>query len=207
MALALSACTANKKTTFYLLKSIEPSTSLTQNNNTEQKPRHIYLNTVKFPDYLDRPQMVLREDDYQLQFNEFHRWAEPLSDNFTQVLSENLTARLDPPYTVITDALHRTEASYQLLITVLRLDVSTDNQAVLKTKWRLLSKSDHVLIDYQTDQWRIPIKKTHYRSGVEAQSKAIALFTDQIAKAILALPKQQHLLIPNINNIIRKKAL
>jgi len=80
--LALSACSVSPKSNIYLLKAIEP----VQDKLVAQKPISIYLQSVDFPDYLDRPQMVLRKDSVTLDVEQFQRWGEPLNISFERVL-------------------------------------------------------------------------------------------------------------------------
>lgn len=48
---------------------------------------------VSFPSYLDRPQLVSHNSQFQVQIAEFDRWAEPLQENLTRVIQENLQLR------------------------------------------------------------------------------------------------------------------
>src|SRR3546814_11447622 len=45
---------------------------------------------VTLPAYLDRPDIVTRSTDNRLELADFDDWAEPLDDNITRVLAENL---------------------------------------------------------------------------------------------------------------------
>jgi hypothetical protein len=65
------------------------------------------------------------------------------------------------------------------------MDVDLKNQAVLKVKWTLMAEN--------STQWRnnvisVPVPyENNYESGVEAQSKTIALFADIVAKTIKSI--------------------
>jgi len=50
----------------------------------------INLELVDFPDYLDRLQIVTRDKNNRIEFSEANRWAEPLQNNLTRILRENL---------------------------------------------------------------------------------------------------------------------
>ncbi len=178
LPLILVACSTTQPSKFYLLSSMETS----QRYKEPQLGQYaILVKPIKFPEYLDRPQMVLRENDYKLQFNEFHRWAEPLKDNFIRVFMENLNSRIAPANALFFSELGGIQPNYQLAIEVFRLDVNADNQAVLSVKWALLTGKNNQHIKTQSKEYSIPFKDNSYLSGVEAQSKAISQFTDQIA--------------------------
>ena len=67
------------------------------------------------------------------------------------------------------------------------MDVSSNNQAVLKVRWSLLSVEDESLLNNQDDEYTLSINDKSHESGVEAQSKLIALFADQVAESIRLL--------------------
>ena len=51
----------------------------------------IGLATVVVPEYLNRNEIVVNLDNTVYQLAEFNQWAEPLNENLTRVLEENLT--------------------------------------------------------------------------------------------------------------------
>ena len=184
--LTITACTPKQHTSFYLLKSIA---------SVEQETRKylplnqtiVLVKTIKFPDYLDRPQMVLRENEYKFKLSEYHRWAEPLQEDFTRVLIENIHTRVPMVNTLPYSELKGKKATHKLWIEVLQMDVSSTNQAVLKVRWSLLSVDDDSLLNKQDDEYTLFINNKSHESGVEAQSKLIALFADQVAESIRLL--------------------
>ena len=74
---------ATEPSRFFVLRPV-PTTS-------EPAPKGdaiaIGVGPVVFPAYLDRPEMVTQVSANELNVDEFHRWAEPLRDNFTGVLA------------------------------------------------------------------------------------------------------------------------
>ena len=186
LSLALTACTQKQHTSFYLLKSIDPVNQITDPNPSHHQTI-VLLKTIKFPDYLDRPQMVLRENDYQFKFSEYHRWAEPLQEDFTRVLIENIHTRAPKANLLDYTELRGKKATHHLWIEVLQMDISTNNQAVLKVRWDLLPTDSERLMKKQTREYSLKIKDKSHKSGVKAQSKLIALFADQVAESIRLL--------------------
>src|SRR5262245_66066254 len=90
--LGLGAC-ASTPSRFYILNALTASDTMAATAG-EQGPV-IGVGPIMLPKYLDRPQIVTRASRNQLTLGEFDRWAEPLQDNVTSVLAENL-ARLIP---------------------------------------------------------------------------------------------------------------
>lgn len=194
--LLVVACTSNNSATFYLLKPIPSSNlKLIQNNDATAKIT-VLVKLVNFPEYLDQPQMVIRENDYKLQINEDHRWAEPIKNDFTRVFVKNLNSRITPNDARVYSKLDGSKPDYQLSIEVFQMDVNMDDEAVLKSEWSLSTGKKAKLVTRQNNEYIVPIKNNSFESGVEAQSKAIGLLADQIAETIRTLPKQ---------SVIRKK--
>lgn len=176
LSFLLSACSSHQPTSFYLLKAIDSNIEV---SDSQTKDIIVLVNPIKFPEYLDRPQMIIRDSDYKLQLSEKHRWAEPLKNEFTRVLIANLNNRIYPSHALAYSELNGAQAEIQLSIEVLQLDVNTDNQAVLSIKWA--SKNDKNIKRF-TKRFNIPIKDKSYESRIEAQSQAIAIFTDHVVE-------------------------
>ncbi|MEE9328218.1 MAG: PqiC family protein [Cocleimonas sp.] len=183
------ACTSNNSATFYLLKPI-PSSNLkfTQNNAAIDKIT-VLVKLVNFPEYLDQPQMVIRENDYKLQINEDHRWAEPIVNDFTRVFVKNLDSRIAPNDARVYSRLDGVKPDYQLSIEVFQMDVNMDDEAVLKTEWSLSTGKKAKWVTRRSSEYKVTIKDNSFESGVEAQSKAIGLLADQIAEYLQTLQK------------------
>ncbi len=188
LTLSLLSCASYQQTTYYLLTTIEPeSVTPTLEIKSNSTLMRVLVKNIKFPDYLNRPQMVLREGNYKLELSEYHRWAEPLKDDFTRVFIKNLNARVIPNIASDFAGLEGVKPSHQLSIEVLRMDVNTNNQAILKTRWSLSTEKNNGLIKNKKGEFSIPINNKSHESAVEAQSKAIALFADQIATTLQML--------------------
>jgi len=182
LALLLVACSTDPATSFYLLKAVEPSDI--KQKSPQLKRITVLVNPIKFPEYLDRPQMVIRDSAYKFQLNEHHRWAEPLKNEFTRVFIQNLNSRIMPNQALVYSEPHGTHPNINLSIEVLRLDINTDNQAVLSIKWAYWVGQETTYIKWLKYEDYVPVKIKSYESRVEAQSEAIALFTDYVVATI-----------------------
>ncbi len=186
LSLFLVACSSTSSTQFYLLKAINPENI--EINRPQLKNLTILLKPIKFPEYLDRPQMVTRDSTYKLKLSENHRWAEPLSNEFSRVLIKNLSNRITPNHILEYSELNGLQPDIHLSITVLRLDINEDNQAVLSVKWSYWTENKAAIKRF-SNEYSVPIKDKTYESRVEAQSQAIALFTDAVVESLWPLYK------------------
>lgn len=180
----LSACSSHQPTSFYLLKAIDTETI--QPQQFQQQGITVLVNAIKFPEYLDRPQMVIRDSDYKLQLSEKHRWAEPLKNEFSRVFIADLNHRIVPNHALVYSELNGIKQSMDLSIEVLQLDVNTDDQAVLSVKWRLSPTNKEKQTAIISQKYSTPVSNKDYGARVEAQSKTISLFADHVAKIILS---------------------
>jgi uncharacterized protein len=113
--LGLGACTSTPAR-FYILNTL-PAAETRPATAAEQGPV-IGVGPITVPKYLDRPQIVSRAGRHQVTLGEFDRWAEPLPDNMTRVLAENL-ALLIPTDHMLLYAWPRSAAlDYQVQVEV-----------------------------------------------------------------------------------------
>ncbi len=181
----LVAC-STPSTYFYLLKAIEPENI--QLKKFQSEPIIVLVNPIKFPEYLDRPQIIVRDNDYKFKLSKNHRWAEPLKNEFTRVFTKNLNSRIAPDHAVMYSELNGAKATINLSIEVLRLDVNTEGQAILSVNWAYWTEKNAEKTIKLSGEYDVPVKDKNYQSRTEAQSKAIAIFTDYVAKTIRPLP-------------------
>ena len=95
LLILLGGCSSSSPTRFYVLRSWSDSM-----NKKELQPSDrercvsIGVGPVKVADYLDRPQIVTRVTPNEVKIAEFDQWAEPLGQNISRVLADNLSALL-----------------------------------------------------------------------------------------------------------------
>ena len=181
--LALSACSVSPKSNIYLLKAIEP----VQAKSVAQKPISIYLQSVNFPDYLDRPQMVLRKDAVTLDIEEFQRWGEPLNISFERVFRGNLEMRLASATVLSKKTFSAMVFDYQLAIDVSRFDTDAQQQAILQLNWTILNGLGNKILFFSPDTITVIIKADNFQARVEAQSAAVAILADKVAVQLRGL--------------------
>ena len=86
---------------FFTLSSLPQVEQATLKNSTKPEKMFLGIGPIKFPSYLDRQEMVVRSAQNRFDVSEHDRWAEPLQENFSRVLSENLALLLDTDLIII----------------------------------------------------------------------------------------------------------
>jgi uncharacterized lipoprotein YmbA len=93
--LALAGCSLSRQpppTRLYVLTPLPAAEQAAQ--TAAPRSDTIGVGPVTLPQYANRLQIVTGNTSPELQRASFERWAEPLEDNFTRVLAENLSLLL-----------------------------------------------------------------------------------------------------------------
>jgi uncharacterized lipoprotein YmbA len=184
--LALAGCLGGPSvpTNFYMLSPLSPSQAETSAVTTEGRIR-IGLVTVVVPEYLNRNEIVVNLDNTVYQLAEFNQWAEPLSDNLTRVLEENLTNLLRND---LIDVFLSSDSSipldYRMEVDVLRLDGNLGDQVTLVAQWALLEAEEDALILMRRSEYQEPAADNSYKGLVMAKSRTIEKLSRDMAAAI-----------------------
>ena len=184
--LALAGCLGGPSapTNFYMLSPLSPSQAGIS-PATEEARIHIGLETVVVPEYLDRNEIVVNLDNTVYQLAEFDQWAEPLSDNLTRVLGQNLTNLLrDDSIGVILASETSIPLDYRLEVDVLRLDGNLGDQVTLVAQWALLEGEDDDLKLVRRSEYQERAADKTYKGLVLAQSRTVEKLSRDIAAAI-----------------------
>ncbi len=184
--LALAGCLggASAPTNFYMLSTLGPSQAKTATTTAEDRIR-IGLATVVVPEYLNRNEIVVNLDDTVYQLAEFNQWAEPLNDNLTRVLAENLTNLLqDTLISVFLSSDSSIPPDYRLEVDVLRLDGNLGGRVALVAQWALLEAEEDDLILMRRAEYQEPTAGKTYKGLVLAKSRTIETLSRDIAAAI-----------------------
>ena len=129
VTILLVACGSTPQSNHYLL------TSMIDEVPSGGSPS-LGVGPVDIPEYLNRDSMVYRVGDNQLQITSSERWAEPLGDGVSRVLSLNLASLLNTG-DIQTFPFHpRRKPDFGVKLRVHSLD-SRDSSARLVAEWLL----------------------------------------------------------------------
>jgi len=181
--LNLWGCVNTQPTHFYLLQAMDSSTNSVM-VETKKSGVSLGLGPISFPKYLDRPHIVTRISSHEIDLAEFHKWAEPLEDNVANVLDENLSALLSTDRIVPYPWKRSNPPDYQLSLDVIQLDGQKNQEAVLKVRWTLVADDGKRLLQKKTSQFSEILRGSEYEDLVEAMSRMLASFSQEIADVI-----------------------
>ena len=183
LSLALAGCLGSRSapTSFYMLSPFSPSQAGTSPAAAEARI-HIGLETVGVAEYLNRNEIVVNLDNTVYKLADFDKWAEPLSNNLTRVLEENLTNLLrDDSFDVILASASSITLDYRLEVDVFRLDGNLVDKATLLARWAILGTDEDDLKLMRRSKYQESAEDKTYKGMVLAQSRAIEKLSQDIA--------------------------
>jgi len=176
----LAGCSVTRPSKFYLLTPVKE-----RGVSTLSIPAPaLGIGPVAFPAYLDRPEIVLRSGDNELNYAGSHRWAEPLKTAFSHTLSENLSIMLPTDRTVIHPWPRSTALDYQVIVNVTRFDADTGGTVILTAGWELIRSRDSTVMKRNKATYTEAAGSTDYPAVVAAQSRAVERLSLDIAATI-----------------------
>ena len=176
----LAACASSPPATFYTLSATAPQGS------AAGKAFSVAVDAPALPALVDRPQLVLRQDDNRVTLDEQHRWAEPLRNGLGRVVAENLSRLLGQPQVVAYPHGAGLDPDYRVRIDVQRFDLQTGDAATLDAVWTVRAAAGGSPRTGST-RARQEAGETQ-ESAVAAMSRAAGTLSADVAAAIRALP-------------------
>jgi uncharacterized protein len=146
---------------------------------------------VRLPAYLDRREIVMRVAPSRFDLSENDRWAEPLDENLTHVLTQNLSVLLGSdqiiPYPWPLDQ----KPHYRVEIQVLRFESNSAGEAQLSARWAVIDDTGKGTPNLKASRLTRPAKEKTTDGAVAALSETVADLSREIAKTVMALDRQR----------------
>jgi uncharacterized lipoprotein YmbA len=189
IAAIVVGCGETKPSKFYSLSSmVQNQPGATPTSQTSEAS--IGVGPVELPKYLDRPTIVSFATPNRVDISEYERWAEPLSDNFTRTLAENLSALLGASrvdtYPFMPGAPRLFDR--QVLVDVSQFRQVPDNKVELRAAWRVVEPERRRNLANGSFATLEPIEGQSVDAVVAAMSRAVAVLSREIAGRMRELP-------------------
>lgn len=176
LAALLAGC-ATKSSRFYTLSpSATPAATMSADTSISVGP-------VLIPAAVDRPQIVVRTGPNQVFLNDFERWASPLNDDIARVITENLVSMLGTPNVTVFPKSATVDASYRVLINILRFESEPGKEAAFDALWTVSSRKEGESISRRTTIVE-PVQGGGYTELVAAHSRILGRLSGEIAAEI-----------------------
>ncbi len=170
---------------FFALTSL-PRTSQRARSTAETNALALGIGPVKFPGYLDRQQFVTRISQNRFAVAENDRWAEPLEENFSRVLSQNLSILLQTNRIVAFPWERNQRPTYQVQVEVLRFEPNAEQIVELWARWIILDDAKKP-IGMKESFLTQPTRDKSTEASVAAMSEVVGGLSQEIAASIRGL--------------------
>lgn len=182
-ALMLASCAGTSAPTqFYTLA---PTVEASASKAPVAKKLFVGVGPVTLADYLDRPQIIVRDSAYKVTLSTFDNWAGPLDTGLPTVLVANLAALLPQDDVVMVPQPFVTPLDYQVRINFSRFDIDGAGNAVTEAQWQVFDVKKNAIIATQNSVLREAAGTgTGTEAGVAALSRTLGALSREMAKAI-----------------------
>jgi uncharacterized lipoprotein YmbA len=183
----LAGCLApTTPTRFYVLDS-QPGPAPTGPDTSKLA---IGIAPIDLPDYLDRPEMVIRQGDNRLILGDFDKWGERLDQLLGRTLAEDLATRLGTP-NIFQMPLQRDQTlDYVIVLDIYRFEGTDKDVAVLDTRWRIFDRDGARLRVTSRKLFEVKLSDAGFRALATALSTAVADLSDALTDSIRSLVKR-----------------
>jgi uncharacterized lipoprotein YmbA len=179
--LLLAGCAQVAPTNFYTLAA----TAEPRRGAARERRLVIGLGPVTLPAYLDRPDIVTRLGENQMQLADLHKWAEPLEPLLTRIMAQDLYALLDAEDVIPLPQRRDVPLDRVVEVEVTRLDADATGRVVFDARWRVYgADGDRLLTSGRSTITEQGAPPPDYDAIVAAMSRAVAAGTRDIATAI-----------------------
>jgi uncharacterized lipoprotein YmbA len=185
-AFLLAGCSSTPLTKFYELNSLptgqqeNPAASLVEDIA-------IGVGPVEFPGSLDRPQIVTRKSQNQVEISEFHRWASSLPQGFSRVLAKNISTLLPTDRVAVYPWDDTFSPTYQVKLNVEQFDGQLGERVSLRVIWSLVGQEGKKELVVRKTLIEEPVLTNDYDGLVAAESNALATLSREIVEEIRSL--------------------
>jgi uncharacterized lipoprotein YmbA len=203
LTMMIAGCASSPPSSFFTLSPIPESER--QSSDISGGTLSIGIGPVVFPQFLDRPQLVVRDGSNRLTLEEFNRWGGTVQDDFLRVWGENLAYLLDTSRIVIFPSESRMPLDFRITAEVVSFEGRPDGEAVLKARWAVMDERLQRSLASREDVYRCPIAATESpapanlgadgelsaqrsEAVVAAMSDCLARFSRDVASVVRALP-------------------
>jgi hypothetical protein len=189
MFLAACATGTSAPSRFYILSPLEAEEAQNQLAPGE-RCLAIGIGPLELPAYLDRPQIVTRLSNNELNLAEFDKWAEPLRDNLIRVLAENISSLLcTEPITVFPWKSY-TRIDYQVAVEIIQMDGKLGGKTSMTARWSILEGEDKNPLWLKRSSYIESVDGSGYTAFVAAQSRLVDALSREIAETLKAVPRK-----------------
>jgi len=174
---------------FYTLASL-PGMEMESHEQSAIRDITIGIGPVQLPQFLNRPQIVIRSGPNKLTVSEFHRWGGYFDQDFLRVLAQDISILLPTNRVVEFPWDDRADPDFRIAFNVQQFDGQPGNSVLLNTVWTIKGRKGAKALYAKRSIIRQPVSGNDYEALVAAHSQALAALSREIAAAIKNISKE-----------------
>lgn len=183
LLLAGCATPASPPTRFFVLSSLaqgEPglATATTPGVILEIEP-------VEIPQYLNRPEIVIRAGGNRLQLERMNQWGGDFKEDLGRVTLENLSRLLRSDRVILLPNKTDQSAQFRLTTSINRFEPDETGQVLLDARWSLFDGHGKLLLTRHSRLNSRAEQADNPESLAKAMSQALAQLNREMGEAIL----------------------
>lgn len=166
---------------FYILT---PTNNYQQIDSNSKSEISVGVGNLELPDYLQKPQIVTFKNNNELYYDEFNRWAQPLDENFTDIVLENLSQMI-PTNNIYLFMWPEEESDiFQISIKINQFELRSDSTIILDARWSVSVSNEIVFLMTERSSYKEKITNLDYEQIVATLSKLIGELCKDIASEV-----------------------
>lgn len=176
-------------TRFYVLNSIYNAENVNRPQPVMNLDEDVSLGIgpVRLSQVLDRPQIIIRSSQNEIRVADLDRWAAPLQENITNVLTDNLTTLLSTGSILKFPWKTTLPIEYQIVLEITRFDGMPGGSVDLRARWAILGENGRKVYAKAKTVLTEPTDGDTIAQMVSAQSRLVAKLSLEIAQEIKRL--------------------
>jgi uncharacterized lipoprotein YmbA len=170
---------------FFVLSAISGAEEVKA--TAEREKAVLGVGPVRVPGYLDRQEIVTRKGENRFIVSENDRWAEPLEENFTRVLAQNLTGLLGVDRIVLYPWTTYSRPPRFVTVEVLSFETDGNHEAHLAARWSMVDTGSKKPLIVKVSRLARQAKRSSTEASVAALSELVGDLSREIAGALGAV--------------------
>ena len=142
----------------------------------------ISVGPFEFPEYLNRPQIVIRDQGTRLRVLKSDRWAEPLTEAVARRINRDLNSYLSSSVVYQFPSVTDFSPDYKIRGRIYNFEANTDGTVVLRVRWGVLDRENNFALAPRGDTFSTSITSIDDVAAVtKAMDSLISEFSLKIA--------------------------
>jgi uncharacterized lipoprotein YmbA len=170
---------------FFVLSAISVAAGVKE--APEEKQAVLGVGPVRFPGYLDRQEIITRSGQNRFIMSEHDRWAEPLEENFTRVLAQNLAGHLGIDRIVLYPWTAYSRPPRFVTVEVLSFETDGNHEAHLAARWSMVDTGSKKPLIVKVSRLVRQAERSSTEASVAALSELVGDLSREIAGTVGAV--------------------